>query len=312
MQSGEQTRYPLHPFSMLLASALGVFLIGLVFQLLAVFSARLFFHVPASDLLDMDKMIAGENLAAVKYIQIVGAIGMFIVGSMVMSFVYTKSWTAYFPFGRKLNMMLVVTLFLVMIIALPAVNFLTDLNTNFTLPFHRLENYFREMESNTEALMMTMLQGDNKWALVVNLFMIAIIPAVGEELLFRGLIQRHLVDWTRNVHLGVFIASVLFSLAHGQIYSFLPRLFLGMLLGYFYVYGRSIWYPMIAHLINNAMGVVFYFVVKDAAETGAIDDLGTLQHLPFAALGSIFIMVVMMLFWKKTAETSPPDPSPHQ
>ena len=143
-----------------------------------------------------------------------------------------------------------------------------------------------------------------------TVFMIAILPAVGEELVFRGLIQRHLNEWFRNGHLAVLVTSVIFSLVHFQVYSFLPRFFLGLLLGYMMLYGRSVWYPIIAHFINNAIGVVFYYLYfRDQAGT-AIEDIGTQDMMPITALFSFLLVAGMMVFWivteriSRTARTS--------
>jgi hypothetical protein len=193
-----------------------------------------------------------------------------------------------------------------MITALPFVNLLTDINQNFTLPNDSFEGYFRKLEKQTEDLMMTLLSAGNIGALLVNLFMIGIIPAVGEELVFRGLIQKHLTDLFKNAHFGIVLAAIVFSLAHFQLYSFLPRFFLGLILGYMYFYGRNIWYPIIAHLLNNGLGVVFYYfyMKKDSGER--LEELGTMELLPITAALSFIAVAVMMYLWVKLIRTNEP------
>ncbi len=287
------------PFAMLIFSSLGVILIGFVFQLLGVFMATLFYDVSMAELLQSNGTPDKNVIAAIKLLQIVGAMGTFVFSSLLISFFYTGSWVGYFQFGREVDWKSAVLLMLVMVIALPFVNFLTDINQRFEIPFEGMEQYFRQMEERTEELMMTLVKADHIGVLLVNLFMIALIPAVGEELVFRGLIQRHLTDLFRNVHVAIVVASVIFSLVHFQIYSFLPRFFLGLILGYAFYFGKSIWYPIIAHLVNNTLGVLFYYFYMKELAGDSLEEIGTREMMPASAFLSLAVIVAMMYVWVK-------------
>jgi membrane protease YdiL (CAAX protease family) len=287
------------PFAMIIFSALGVIIVGLVFQLLGVFLATLFYDVSVFELLQTDGLDDRGAVNGLKVLQIVGAIGTFIVSSLLLSFFYTGRWLGYFPFGRGMSGQAVLLMIVIMMAALPFVNFLTDLNTRFEIPLEGLERYFRQMEEQTEKMMMTLVRADNLGALFVNLFMIAIIPAVGEELVFRGLIQRHLTDLFRNPHVAIVIASVIFSVVHFQIYSFLPRFFLGLILGYAFYYGKTLWYPMLAHLVNNGVAVIFYYLYFNGRAGDSLEEIGTMEVLPVAAAISILLVAGLMFLWIK-------------
>ena len=90
--------------------------------------------------------------------------------------------------------------------------------------------------------------------------MIAGLAALGEELLFRSLLQTSLIKICKNAHIGIIIASVIFSFIHFEFYGFLPRLVLGLLLGYMFYFSGSIWVPMLMHFLNNGTVVVLYFL----------------------------------------------------
>lgn len=294
-RSGFMSR--LHPAAMFVFSSLGVIVIGFVFQIIAMLLAVLFFDVTVFELGDLDAEVHPEVIRAVKFIQIIGALGTFVFSSLLLSFFYTGRWLGFFSFGRDLSVSRIVLLIIIMVSALPLVNLLTELNMSFQFPFEKVENYLRGLEDQTESLMMKLIVADSIPALLLNLFMIALIPAVGEELVFRGLIQKHLTDIFRNPHIGVILASIIFSLAHFQFYSFLPRFFLGMLLGYMLVYGKSLWYPIMAHLLNNGMGVIFYYfhAKEQAGET--LEEFGTTEMMPIAALVSFLLVSGMMYGW---------------
>lgn len=294
------------PFAMFIFSSLGVIMIGLVFQLIGLFLTVLFYNVSMAEIMDLSGDEAPEVINAVKFLQIIGALGTFVFSSMLISFFYTGRWFGYFPFGKKLNAGSSVFLVLVMIVSLPFVNMLTEINMGMELPFDGMDNYLRQLEEQTETLMMTLIRADSLGALLVNLFMIAIIPAVGEELVFRGLLQRHLTEMFKNGHIAVIIAAGIFSLAHFQIYSFLPRFFLGLILGYAFLYGKSIWYPMIAHLVNNTLGVLFYFfyMKESNPDSGILEEIGTVEVMPWVGLLSFFLVAIMMALWIRMEQTN--------
>jgi membrane protease YdiL (CAAX protease family) len=292
------------PFAMLIFSTLGVILTGLVFQLIGMLLATVIYNISVFELLDITGEENRKAINAVKFLQIVGALGTFVFSSMLISFFYTGRWLGYFRFGKTISPGAVLLLVLIMVAALPFVNMLTELNTRLELPIEGAENYLRQLEEQTQTLMMTLIRADNFWALLVNLFMIAIIPAIGEELVFRGLIQRHLTEMFRNGHVAIIVASVIFSLAHFQFYSFLPRFFLGLILGYAFYYGRSLWYPIIAHLVNNTLGVVFYYFYMKEATGASLEDIGTTELMPVTALVSLVVVIVLMYIWTSFASVS--------
>ena len=91
----------------------------------------------------------------------------------------------------------------------------------------------------------------------MNILIIAIMAGIGEELMFRGVIQKILIGWTKDIHLGILYTAIIFSTIHFQFYGFVPRMILGMVLGYLYIWSKSLWVPVIAHAINNALTVTF-------------------------------------------------------
>lgn len=189
--------------------------------------------------------------------------------------------------------------------ALPLINFMVMLNEQLVLPefMSGIEVWMKETEQTaarfTEAfLVMTTTQD-----LLVNLIIIAIIPAIGEELLFRGLIQRLLIKWTQNAHWGILIASVLFSALHMQFFGFLPRMMLGVLFGYLFLWSGSLWLPILCHFINNGSAVVISYMEQQSLLNLDVDTIGTENQdsiITFAC--TIGISILLYLFYKKGKE----------
>ncbi|MEC5147883.1 type II CAAX endopeptidase family protein [Chitinophaga sp. 212800010-3] len=113
--------------------------------------------------------------------------------------------------------------------------------------------------------------------LLINLVLIAIVPAIAEEFFFRGVLQRLLIKATRNVWIGVFIASVIFSAIHGDILGFMPRLLLGIGLGAIYVFSGNLWLAIYAHILVNGMQVLMLYLFQhgmlkeDPAKDGTVE-----------------------------------------
>jgi hypothetical protein len=152
-----------------------------------------------------------------------------------------------------------------MFFSIPIINHLVEINQNLSFPesLKSIEQWMSQKEENANQIMVEFLKADNISALLLNLFMIAVLPAVGEELLFRGVLQRLIGKWLKNKHVGIFLAAVLFSAMHLQFYGFLPRLALGILFGYLFLWSGTLWLPIMAHFINNATAVIAFYVTRD-------------------------------------------------
>lgn len=147
----------------------------------------------------------------------------------------------------------------------------------------RLEEAMRAMQQSTEALLAGMMAGDGVGTLVLNLVVVALFAAVSEELFFRVGIQNLLQRWWQRdadktgfgAHAAVWVTAAVFSLTHGEIFAFMPRFVLGLLLGYAYLYGRSLVCNVLVHFVNNAIVVVLYWL--SARGVGGIDPEATLD-----------------------------------
>jgi membrane protease YdiL (CAAX protease family) len=155
----------------------------------------------------------------------------------------------------------------------------------------------RSLESAAEEMMVAFTATESLGGLLVNLLMIGVIAAIGEELIFRGLLQKLLNQMLKNAHLAILITAILFSAFHFQFFSFLPRFILGLILGYLMYYGRSIWYPILAHFVNNAMGVVYYFFYSRGSTDDMLEEIGTSSLIPVAAIVSLVLFLFCGLLW---------------
>lgn len=150
-------------------------------------------------------------------------------------------------------------------------------------------------ESQAGQLTELFLEMPNAGLLLFNLLMIAVLPALGEELIFRGIIQRGLMKHSINPHLSIWIAAVLFSAIHLQFYGFVPRMLMGVAMGYLFFWSGNLWYPIIAHFTNNAMSIILSYgiqhkQIQPEIETAGIDN-GTV-----ASFSLLFCLMLLYLF----------------
>ena len=185
--------------------------------------------------------------------------------------------------------------FVMMYAILPLNNVFAEWNAGLKLPesMSRIEELIKEMYESSAVVLEKLVNVNTFGGFVINLIMIAGLAALGEELLFRSIIQTSLIKTCKNAHVGIIIASAIFSFIHFDFYAFIPRLVLGMLLGYMFYYSRSIWVSMFMHFVNNATAVVIYYLNNIGVTNVDVETFGQTQLLPL--LISIALMAV--LFW---------------
>ena len=143
-----------------------------------------------------------------------------------------------------------------------AISPLTEWNASLSFPefMGGFEKWAREQEDLMGQMTHLLTSFDTVGGLLVALFVIGVLPAIGEELAFRGLIQNELWRGTNNVHVAIWVSAFVFSAIHMQFFGFVPRLLLGALFGYLYYWSGNLLVPIVAHFVNNAFGVIMIYL----------------------------------------------------
>jgi uncharacterized protein len=249
-----------------------------------------------------------ENIGIVKFFQIVQSVFLFLLPAFLAAWLFSENSLHYLNADRNPAPFTLLMVLVSLFIAVPLMNAVTLLNSRLDLPvwLDGLENRIKNMEDSAGKLTELFLESNSYSDLAVNFIMIAILPAIGEEFLFRGILQRLFIDWTKNIHIGVIVAAFLFSFIHFQFYGFVPRFLLGLYFGYLLIWSASIWVPVTAHLINNGIAVIYYhFAAKPVGDT-MMDKLGTEQGEHYALyLSVLFTSVIIGLIYlhEKQART---------
>ena len=238
----------------------------------------------------------GNHINMLKLGQAVGSILMFIAPPLILYGVTREQPLRALGFKPVGNVWVPLLGIALIFVSLPVTNQLTVWNEALKLPaaFEQIEELMQQMEEMAGDFTDRLLEVDTLWGLLFNLIVIALIPAIGEELTFRGVIQQGLIKGVRNPHVGIFLASGIFSFIHLQFYGFFPRMFLGLLLGYLFYYSGSLWVPILMHFVNNGSAVVIaYLEHKGLIETSA-EEFGATDNV-FLIIGSFVITIAIIL-----------------
>ena len=181
-------------------------------------------------------------------------IGFIIFPIIHLVAIERKNISPFFPPQHKTFF----ALFLVMALGLTfiiTISPLVEWNMNMEFPdfLKGVESWARDAEDKAAELTKAMTSFESVGDLVLGLIVIALLPAIGEELVFRGLFQNEFFRGSGNIHLSIWLAAIIFSAIHLQFYGFVPRLLLGALFGYLYYWSGSLLIPMFAHFVNNAI-----------------------------------------------------------
>ena len=187
-----------------------------------------------------------------------------------------------------------------MFTVLPFNSLVTEWNESFTLPesMAGLEEYFRMVQDMADDLMKKFLDVETVGGLVTNILMIAALAAIGEELLFRSVIQPFMIRICRNAFVGILVTSVLFSAMHFEFYGFIPRIILGIMLGYMFYITGSIWSSMLMHFVNNATIVVLYYLNFNKIIELDVENFGSSENV-FMIIGSVVVTLAIFVVYRR-------------
>ncbi len=212
----------------------------------------------------------------------------FTFSAILFVYYYKKQKiTNYFMINKVPKLQLVISSFFILLVSYPLIAYTSNLGEWIDLP-----KWAKTMDESSIDQLIQILHMESPIGLIINLIIIAILPGLGEELLFRGIIQKELQSNTKSPHTAIWITAFIFSAFHLQIEGFLPKMILGLVFGYVFYYTKNLWYPILLHIINNGMQVVGLYFAGDTLDNISIDDSPSIHW--GAALGSL---VFLAGFW---------------
>ncbi len=244
------------------------------------------------------------NSNAFRVIQSIEAIIGFLLPAILTAFLLNRKPMKLIGFYGKINWKQVSLVLLIMFVALLVSGFLSYVNEMIPIT-ESLKLKFTKMEADYNKQVEAIIGLNNAGEYILALIIMAFLPALCEETLFRGGLQNFLTRSTRMPWLSIIIVSILFSLAHFSFYGFLSRFFLGAVLGLLYQYSGKIWLNILAHFFNNAFAITALYIYKLQGKSleDAINDTASTF---WGILALPIIIVLLMVFKKITASKDQP------
>ena len=238
-----------------------------------------------------------ENISQLKIIQLISSVFIFIIPPLLFSYFENDQYLKELGFNLKFKRQNILIILMIILFSQPLVAYCMQLNLDFiksiTDYIPKVVEGMKQMEDSAEEATMAFLKMDNIGDLLFNLFLIAIIPAIGEEMFFRGVIQKKLKNILNNPHIAILITSFVFSAIHMQFFGFLPRFFLGMILGYLFYYSGNLWMSVIAHFINNALAILLiYLPFTEKIDT----DISQLEKTEISMIQATIFLTIVLFF----------------
>ncbi len=271
-----------------------------IFSLLSYVLIPVFFEFNFSELnILLSDYNNPNSVKALKFLQFFSSVGLFVIPPLLFTYFTTFSLRFKQSISRQRTLLTIA----IMLLINPFIAYLLQWNQNLVLPefLEGLQIWMEASELKAKQITGAFLEMSSRGDLLVNLILIALIPAIGEELLFRGVLQQLFAKWTGKIHLAIFISAFLFSAIHMQFFGFLPRFVLGIILGYMFYWSKNLWLPILAHFTNNALAIIFiYPFVADKVQIDFFN-----EEIPVnigrALISFLSVALLMYLLYKKSS-----------
>lgn len=261
--------------------------------------AKLMLNIPVTSVPDALKDPKNVNVS--RLIQIVSTFFAMPLPVFIFAKIISRKPVSFIGFNKAISGKQVFIIIGIMLMGSLLSNVLSEVNAMIPLS-KSTETYFKNLENQYTKEMMVLADMKNVQDYIVSLIIIAMLPAIFEEMLFRGALQQVMIRLTKNVFTGIIITSILFSAFHFSYYGFLSRLALGLIIGYIFYYSKNLWLASIAHFLYNAFGVTqLYALSRQGLLTeDALKDSGSVPL--YWGLIAVFSLYFLFIFFKQESQ----------
>lgn len=231
-----------------------------------------------------------KAISFLKAAQVITSTLLFIVPVTIFCRFMRPERNAFLQMNNMPHFYFLITAAACIFFALPAVAGLEEWNLKIHFPssFNYLEKWMHQKEADAEKVYLAFFEDKSIQGLLINILVMGLVAALSEELFFRGLLQQMFIKNKINVHIAIALTAVLFSAFHLQFFGFLPRLFLGMVLGYLYYITQNLWVSIAAHFFNNTFAIVSVHMFSEEIAPAA-------QQAPEQNIGIAFVLLSVVM-----------------
>ena len=265
---------------MLISSALGELVILLLY------------HTP-------QMLEASDPVTAIRISQSLVTIGTFLVPALLFAYCYNRQWFDYNAANRSPKQSMINIVLILSVTLLPVVGALSAFNQHIMPQEGGVAEFMRDLEEAANHILELVTSQRSSWDLVANMLVFAVLAGVCAEFFFQGALQPLMMNWTKNPHIGILLTALIFSALHFQFYGFIPRFLLGVYLGYLFYWSRSLWLPILAHVLHNALSLMVDFTLQGRGiDTDNLQFTDVRGSLPTAAACALISAMAIVYLWR--------------
>lgn len=245
-----------------------------------------------------DQMMNSAN--SMRLAMAIQTIFLFVVPALFFAYLCQEVPKDYLKIETSTNYALLFFAILFIIVAQPLINSISYYNQQLTLPesMASLEQWMRATEDSALKSLNILFADKTIFGLIFNLLVLAIVAGLGEELFFRGCIQQIMKKIFVNRHAAIWITAIIFSAVHFQFYGFIPRVLLGALLGYLFMWSGNIWIPVIIHTLHNAINVVLTYLYYGSSEYEQMENMEFGQNALIIVISFVLSVVTLFMIYR--------------
>lgn len=218
---------------------------------------------------------------------------LFVASPLITARLITTQPFKYLSLTTLPTLKQIVWVTIAMVVMTPALNLIVSWNESMHLPefMSGIEEWMRANEDSAMEATKKILSINTFGSLIATVFLVGVLTGVGEELTFRGVMQKLITERWNNNHIAIWVTAIIFSAIHLQFFGFFPRMLLGAFFGYLLVWSKSIWLPIYAHTLNNSMAVVAAYMLNINLTTDEYEKVGTVDN------GTIWMALVSLILF---------------
>lgn len=278
---------------------LALLMIGglLIFTSLEELIILLIYHTP-------NMLEASDPVTAIRISQMLTTIGAFLVPALLFAYCQDRMWFNYNAANRKPPYAMTNIVLILSITLLPVVGVLSAFNQNIMPQEGSVAEFMRNMEEAANHILELVTSQHSTWDLISNLLIFAVLAGVCEEFFFQGALQPLMMKWAKNPHIGILITALIFSALHFQFYGFIPRFVLGVYLGYLFFWSRSLWLPILAHVLHNALSILIDYTLQGRGiNTNDLQFTDVRGSIPTAISCALVSAMAIVYLWRTYRDT---------
>ena len=264
----------------------------LIFTSLGELVILLIYHTPSM-------LEASDPVTAIRITQALTTVGAFLLPSLLFAYCQDRQWFSYNLANRRAPQSMINMVLILSVTLLPVVGLLSSFNQHIMPQEGAVAEFMRNLEDAADQILGLVTSQRSSWDLVCNILIFAVLAGICEEFFFQGALQPLLTNWSKNPHIGILLTALIFSALHFQFYGFIPRFLLGIYLGYLFYWSKSLWLPILAHVLHNALSLLVDYTLQGRGiDTDSLQYTDVRGSIPVAATCALVSAMAIVFLWR--------------